>query len=105
MEAHEVTGAIVTPDDGDHRGGDDFHSSGYTLDEIVQFVDGRTGGGNPATGRPTIAEIETTLRQAGPERLGNQSPARSDCKGVRVIVNYDMPWKRTAYYPGSLGKP
>ncbi|MFE2723841.1 polymorphic toxin-type HINT domain-containing protein [Kitasatospora sp. NPDC059327] len=90
---------------GDHLGGEDFHGSEYSLDEIVEFVNGHTGGGNPAMGRPTVAEVETTLRQAGPVRIGDQNAAQFDYRGVRVIVNYDMPWKSTSYYPGSLGKP
>ncbi|HEY9371307.1 polymorphic toxin-type HINT domain-containing protein, partial [Streptomyces sp.] len=89
---------------GNRAGGDDFHGSDYSLDEIVQFVHGHTGGGNPAMGRPSQAEIETTLRKAGPVRIGKQNSAQFDHGGVRVIVNYDMPWKSTAYYPGSLGK-
>ncbi|MFF2624829.1 RHS repeat-associated core domain-containing protein [Kitasatospora griseola] len=90
---------------GNRSGGDEFHGSDYSLDEIVQFVHGHTGGGNPAMGRPGPNEIETTLRSAGPVRIGKQNSAQFDYNGVRVIVNYDAPWKSTAYYPGSLGKP
>ncbi|WHM36621.1 polymorphic toxin-type HINT domain-containing protein [Streptomyces sp. BPTC-684] len=90
---------------GDRLGGEDFHGSEYSLDEIVEFVNGHTGDGNPTMGRPTVTEIETALREAGPVRIGKQNAAQFDHGGVRVIVNYDMPWKSTAYYPGSLGKP
>ncbi|MET7684320.1 polymorphic toxin-type HINT domain-containing protein [Streptomyces sp. NPDC005423] len=85
---------------GDRLGGEDFHGSEYSLDEITQFVNGHTGDGNSAMGRPSVAEVETTLRQAGPRQLEGQNSSRFDHNGVRVIVNWDMPWKSTAYYPG-----
>ncbi len=85
---------------GDRRGGEGFHGSEYSLDEITEFVNGHTGDGNPAMGRPSAAEVETTLRQAGPRQLDGQNSSRFDYGGVRVIVNWDMPWKSTAYYPG-----
>ena len=85
---------------GDHLGGEDFHGSEYSLDEITEFVNGHTGDGNPAMGRPSAAEVETTLRQVGPRQLEGQNSSQFDHDGVRVIVNWDMPWKSTAYYPG-----
>lgn len=85
---------------GDRLGGEDFHGSDYSLDEMVEFVNGHTGGGNPAMGRPSAAEVETTLRQAGPRQLDGQNSSRFDHNGVRVIINWDMPWKSTSYYPG-----
>ena len=85
---------------GDRLGGEDFHGSSYSLDEIVEFVNGHTGGGNPVMGRPSTTEVETTLRQAGPRQLEGQSSSKFDHNGVRVIVNWNMPWKSTSYYPG-----
>ncbi|WP_052433018.1 polymorphic toxin-type HINT domain-containing protein [Streptacidiphilus carbonis] len=85
---------------GDALGDEDFHGSDYSLDEIVGFVNGHTGDANPAMGRPTEAQIETTLRQAGPVQLAGQNSSRFDYEGVRVIVNWNTPWKSTAYYPG-----
>ncbi|MFD6891718.1 polymorphic toxin-type HINT domain-containing protein [Streptomyces sp. NPDC059957] len=90
---------------GNRSGADDFHGTDYSLDEIVQFVHGHTGAGNPAMGRPSQAEIERTLRQAGPVRIKKQNSAVFNHGGVRVIVNYDAPWRSTAYYPGTLGRP
>lgn len=85
---------------GSASGSADFHGSGYSLDEIAQFVNGHTGQGNPAMGRPTIAQVEQTLRRAGPAQLPGQNSSVFNYNGVRVIVNWNMPWKSTAYYTG-----
>ncbi|MFJ8813037.1 polymorphic toxin-type HINT domain-containing protein [Amycolatopsis thermoflava] len=85
---------------GDQLGREGFHGSDYSLDEIVEFVNGHTGDGNPAMVRPSAAEVETALRQAGPRQLEGQNSSRFDYNGVRVIVNRDVPWRSTAYYRG-----
>ncbi|MFC7219750.1 hypothetical protein ACFQLX_16495 [Streptomyces polyrhachis] len=85
---------------GDRLGGEDFHGSEYTLDEITQFVSGHTGDAHPTMGRPSITQIEETLRGAGPARYGNGNSAEFVQNGIRVIVNYDMPWRNTAYFIG-----
>jgi hypothetical protein len=59
-------------------------------------------------GRPTMTQIETTLRNAGPVQLTNadgtlQNAASFAYKGVRVIVNYSNIWKSTSYIIGSGG--
>jgi len=79
-------------------GTDEFHGSGYTLDEMVQFVYGHTGGGNPAMGRPTPAEVEDVLRTIGPSQIPNQNSAVLIKGNVRVIINYTMPWRSTSNY-------
>jgi RHS repeat-associated protein len=84
---------------GDKLGEEDFHGSEYSLDEIVEFVNGHTGDAKPGMVRPSPAQVETTLRNAGPVQIGDQNAARFDYKGVRVIVNYNLPWKSTAYFP------
>jgi hypothetical protein len=100
----------------DHTGAPDdsfepdegFRGSEYSKDEFVEFANGHTDDGNPAAQggpRPTTAEIEAALDKAQPIRPPNQQDPNSiqeqfDYKGVRVIVNYGMPWKTTAYYPG-----
>jgi RHS repeat-associated protein len=93
-------GVPIGGKNGDHLGGEDFHGSEYSLDEIAEFVKGHTGDGNPMMRRPSAAEVETTLRQAGPRQIERQNSSRFDHNGVRVIVNWEMPWKSTAYYPG-----
>jgi hypothetical protein len=55
--------------------------------------------------RPTKAEIQAALDKGTPVKPTNQQDPDSnqeqfDYKGVRVIVNYDMPWRTTTYYTG-----
>ncbi|WP_190816526.1 hypothetical protein [Saccharopolyspora pogona] len=98
----------IEPADPDGPGGqglgdpaDDFRGSGYSQDEISQFVYQHTGEGNPAMGRPALEEIDKALTKGTPQRLPGQNAEKFEYGGVRVIVNYDMPWRSTAYYPGS----
>jgi hypothetical protein len=51
-------------------------------------------------GRPSFQQIESVLRQADPEQVGGQNSAQFVSNGIRVIVNYDMPWRSTAYFIG-----
>jgi hypothetical protein len=89
---------------GKNTSGDvDFHGTGYSLNELTQFTYGHTGAGNPAMGRPSLRQIEDTLRNAGPIKINGQNAARFEHNGVRVIINYDAPWRSTAYFPGNGG--
>lgn len=85
-----------------------FRGSEYTKDEYVEFANGHGDDGNPAMAggpRPTRPEIKAALDRAQPVKPVNQQNPNSrqeqfDYKGVRVIVNYDMPWRTTTYYTG-----
>ncbi|MGB3438436.1 MAG: polymorphic toxin-type HINT domain-containing protein [Actinophytocola sp.] len=81
-------------------GDSDFHGSGYSLDEMVEFVNGHVDDGNPAMNRPGLSEIENALRNAGPVQREGQNAAEFNYRGVRVIINYDVPWRSTTYYLG-----
>jgi hypothetical protein len=75
---------------GDALGEADFHGQDVSLDEVVQAVNGHTGDGMPGMGRPTVTQIETTLRNAGPVQLTNangtlQNAASFDYNGVRAM--------------------
>jgi RHS repeat-associated protein len=85
---------------GDAPGDQDFHGDEYSLDEHVEFVAGHTGDDNPTMGRPSRSQIEATLRGAGPELIDGQNASRFELNGVRVIINWDMPWRSTSYFPG-----
>ncbi|QBI53993.1 polymorphic toxin-type HINT domain-containing protein [Streptomonospora litoralis] len=83
----------------DGRGGEDFHGQDISLDEIVGLVSGHTDNTNPTRRRPTEEQIEETLRKAPPEPKPGQNATEFNYKETRVIVNWEMPWKSTAYYP------
>jgi RHS repeat-associated protein len=78
---------------------DDFQNTGYSLDEIAEFARGHAGDDNPAMGRPSLPEIENTLKE-GTQSPGGGNSIRFDYNGVRVIVNLDNPLRSTTYYPG-----
>ncbi|HET6710855.1 RHS repeat-associated core domain-containing protein [Amycolatopsis sp.] len=78
---------------------DDFEGTGFSQDEVAEFANSHAGDGNPAMGRPKLSEIQRTLKN-GKTSPGGGNSVRYDCDGVRVIVNRDMPWRSTAYYPG-----
>lgn len=46
-----------------------FRGSEFSKDEIVEFVHGHTGHGNPALGRPTPGEVDAALSKAQPKKL------------------------------------
>jgi hypothetical protein len=77
-----------------------FRGSEFSKDEIAEFVNGHAGDANPVMGRPSSAEVDAALTKGTPERLPGQNAEKFEYNGVRVIVNYDMPWRSTTYYPG-----
>ncbi|MGH3875027.1 MAG: putative T7SS-secreted protein [Pseudonocardiaceae bacterium] len=85
---------------GEYKPTEGFRGSEFSKDEITEFVNGHTGGGNPVMGRPTPGEVDAALSKATPEKIPGQNAEKFEHNGVRVIVNYDMPWRSTSYYPG-----
>ncbi|QIS09646.1 hypothetical protein [Nocardia arthritidis] len=75
-----------------------FEGTGYSMEELAEFARGHAGDDNPAMGRPSLREIEDAL-QNGKKSPGSGNSVRYDYNGVRVIVNRDVPWKSTTYYP------
>jgi hypothetical protein len=102
----------VEPMRTDHEGsgGDDFEPTGgfrgseYSQDEIEQFINGHTGDGNVAMNRPTQQQVSEVLNNAEPVALEGQNAEEFvhtvNGEKIRVIVNYDMPWRSTAYKIG-----
>lgn len=70
----------------------------FDLDELAQFAHGHAGVDDLT--RPGLSEIRRVLDRGVPTPLEGQNAFRLDYKGVRVIINEDMPWRSTAYYPG-----
>jgi RHS repeat-associated protein len=78
-------------------GGEAAH---FTVEELAQLVYQHVGAGDIA-GRPTLDEIQAALERGAVSTLQGQNAVQLDYGGVRVIVNEDLPWRSTAYYPGS----
>ena len=85
--------------DGGYEPTDGFRNSEFSKDEIVEFINGHTGDGDPTMGRPTTQEVENALNSE-PQKLDGQNAELFRSGNVKVIVNYDMPWKSTSYYVG-----
>ncbi|MFF5295661.1 WXG100 family type VII secretion target [Paractinoplanes globisporus] len=102
---HAASDDGVTPARTDHEGSgggdyeptEGFRGSEYSTDEYVQFVNGHTGDADPSMPRPTEAEVEEALTKASPQKLEGQNAELFRYGDVKVILNYDMPWRSTAY--------
>ncbi|GMA23792.1 hypothetical protein GCM10025864_15510 [Luteimicrobium album] len=83
--------------------GGGYHPSGgasdYDADELAELTYQHVGAGD-IPGRPSLQEIRTTLDRGNATRLPGQNSVQIDYKGVRVIINEDVPWRSTSYYPG-----
>lgn len=81
-----------------------FRDSEYTQDEIEQFIKGHTGDNDPTMNRPSEQQVNEVLNNAQPQRLEGQNAEEFvhtvNGDRIRVIVNYDMPWRSTAYKIG-----
>lgn len=90
------TGSSSDPDYAPTQG---FRDSEFSKDEIVQFINGHTGDANPAMRRPSMAEIDEVLTNGQPQKMPGQNAEKFVYKGAKVIVNYDVPWRSTSYFP------
>jgi hypothetical protein len=103
MHATSDDGVNPARTDYEGAGGDDyeptegFRDSEYSRDEYVEFVNGHTGDANPGMPRPTPAQVEEALDKATPQKLEGQNAELFRYGDVKVILNYDMPWRSTAY--------
>lgn len=109
---HAASDDAVEPLETDHAGSEDdeyvetegFRESEYTQDEIEQFIKGHTGDNNPTMNRPSEQQVREVLNNAQPQRLERQNVEEFvhtvNGERIRVIVNYDMPWRSTAYKIG-----
>jgi hypothetical protein len=101
---HAASDDRVSPARTDHTGGGDkyeptegFRGSEFSKDEFIQFVNGHTGDANPAMERPTLEEVENALTKGRPERIEGRNAESFTYGKVKVILNYDIPWKSTSY--------
>lgn len=81
-----------------------FRGSEFDRDEIEEFINGHTGDSTPGMNRPSPDQVRQALDNATPTRLPGQNAeewvATVNGEKIRVIVNYDMPWKSTSYKIG-----
>ncbi|MFI9387635.1 putative T7SS-secreted protein [Kutzneria sp. NPDC052558] len=96
----------------DHTGAEDeafepndgFRGSEFNRDEIEEFINGHTGDSMPGMNRPSPQQVSEVLDKATPVRLPGQNAeefvATVNGDKIRVIVNYDMPWRSTTYKIG-----
>jgi len=71
----------------------------YGIEELAQLVYQHVGAGN-LENRPTYDQILEVLQRSRPERLEGQNSYQYVYKGIRVIINNDVPWRSTAYRIG-----
>ena len=113
MMMHAASDDSVSPMRTDYEGSgggefedtEGFRGSEYSQDEIEEFVNGHTGDGDPTMNRPSQQQVSDALNKGKPERLYNEdgtprNAEKFEYNGVRVIVNYDMPWRSTSYKIG-----
>ena len=74
-----------------------FRGSEYSKDEFVEFVNGHTGDADPTMSRPTPAQVEEALTKGTPEPLPGQNAELFRYGRIKVILNYDVPWRSTSY--------
>jgi hypothetical protein len=94
---------------GEYEPVEGFRGSDFSRDEIEEFVNGHTGDSMPGMNRPTPQQVKQVLDDAQPVRLRNADGTERNAEEfvatvngdrIRVIVNYDMPWKSTSYKIG-----
>lgn len=90
--------------DGEFEPTEGFRSSEFSRDEIEEFINGHTGDSMPGLNKPTPQQVRQVLDKATPVRLPGQNAeefvATVNGEKIRVIVNYDMPWRSTSYKIG-----
>ncbi|NYK09651.1 RHS repeat-associated core domain-containing protein [Leifsonia naganoensis] len=79
-------------------------ASNFDLEELAELANSHAGDGwaNSLT-RPDAKQILDVLQKGTRTRLPNQNAIKiegqSGLNWVRVIINEDMPWRSTAYFP------
>jgi RsiW-degrading membrane proteinase PrsW (M82 family) len=93
-------GVALLDDDGDGPrrpdGGEPVPGLHYTAAELARLADRHAG---PAE-RPSVEEIERAIVEGRAQPVRGHNAVRFDDRGVRVIVNRDLPWRSTAYFTG-----
>jgi hypothetical protein len=75
-----------------------FRGSEFSKDEIAEFVNGHTGDANPVMDRPSRTQVDAALTKGTPVKVPGRNAEEFDYKGVRVVVNYDAPWRSSSWF-------
>lgn len=92
------TGVALLEDDDDGLGRPDggkrMPGLPHTAAELARLADRHAG----PVERPSLQEIERAITEGRGQRVRGHNAVRFDHRGVRVIVNRDLPWRSTAYF-------
>jgi hypothetical protein len=69
----------------------------FEQDEIEQFINGHTGDGNSTMPRPTLNQIHDAMTKGTVRQIPGQNAEEFVYKKTTVIVNYDIPWRSSAW--------
>jgi hypothetical protein len=69
----------------------------FDQDEIEQFINGHTGDGDVTADRPTMKEVGEAMNTATPQPMPGQNAEEFVYGNTKVVVNYDEPWRSTAW--------
>lgn len=98
-------GESAQPSNAERFPADSFEHTGYSMDDLASMAYRHTGSGEMHIGgsapRPTDREVLETLAKGRSQEL-EQSPnsVQYVWRGVKVIINRNMPWQSTSYYLG-----
>ena len=96
-----ATDNVAAAPEGAYQPTEGFRGSEFSRDEIEQFINGHTGDRMPGWTRPTPHQISRILDEATPVQVEGQNAeqftATVDGTEYRIIVNYDVPWRSTAF--------
>jgi hypothetical protein len=75
-------------------------ASQFGTDELARFAY-EHGGGDDVKGKPSDVQIERAIRRGEATRLPGQNAVRFTYRGVKVIINEDLPTRSTASFSRS----
>jgi hypothetical protein len=78
----------------------DYDGTGYSRDEVEQFINGHTDDGNPVLRRPTEHQVAETLNhgiRSEPNARTFQYKYTVNGERVQIYVNRDNPIRSTAF--------
>jgi hypothetical protein len=93
------TGPESSESGGDEPPFEDFEGTGFSREEMAQIAYQHAGAGDLAD-RPTYAQILKALERGRATGLEGQNAVKYEYRGVRVVINRDLPLRSTAHKIG-----